>query len=72
MSPDISTSIWFVAKIFYLIAFLLYLVFASITVKQTYLMTQTLEIGLESLIRTLAWAHFIFSIAVFLIALIAL
>jgi len=69
---DINSSIWFLVKIFYLVAFLLYVAFAAIAVKQTYLMTQTLEIGLESLIRTLAWAHLMFSVVVFLIALIAL
>lgn len=67
-----STSIWFLVKIFYLVAFSLYVIFAAVTVKQTYLMTQTLEIGLESLVRTLSWAHFIFSLAVFIIALILL
>ncbi len=70
MSAD--SSIWFVVKIFYLIAFFVYFVFAAITVKQTYLMTQTLEIGLESLIRTFAWAHLMFAIAVFIIALVSL
>ena len=69
---DLNSTLWVVVKIFYLIAFLLYVAFGAITVKQTYLMTQTLEIGLEGLIRTFAWAHAIFAIAVFVIALISL
>ncbi|MBI4029497.1 MAG: hypothetical protein HY376_04000 [Candidatus Blackburnbacteria bacterium] len=67
-----SALIWLLVKAFYLVAFFVYVVFAAITVKQTYLMTQTLEIGLESLVRTLSWAHFIFAMAAFVLAIILL
>ncbi|OGY08133.1 MAG: hypothetical protein A2782_03925 [Candidatus Blackburnbacteria bacterium RIFCSPHIGHO2_01_FULL_43_15b] len=65
-------SIWLLVKVFYLVAFFVYVVFAAVTVKQTYLMTKTLEIGLESLVRTLSWAHFIFAVAVLVLAFVLL
>ena len=69
---DLGLPIWFFVKIFYLLAFSVYVTFAGILVRQVYLMTQTIEFAIETLLRTFAWAHFMFAIALLLIALLAL
>lgn len=64
--------IWFFAKIFFLLAILTYVVFASVVVRQVYLMTTTLEVGFETPIRVLAWVHLAAAILIFLFALLIL
>lgn len=70
--PILDTSVWLVAKIFVLFALVIYAVFAAIVVRQVQLMNETLEVGLEKPILSLAIAHLIFSLFVFLLALVIL
>ena len=56
-----------------LIIFLaLYIIFAGVVIKQVRIMTDTLEVGMEGAIRALAFFHFIFAVAVLLLAIIIL
>ncbi len=67
-----SIDIWSVAKLFVLLGLLLYLGFAIVVIRQANLMIRALGGILNLPIRTIAWAHFILAIAVFLLALIIL
>ncbi|MEK7188820.1 MAG: DUF5657 family protein [Patescibacteria group bacterium] len=70
--PVLGISVWLVVKAFFLFAILLYIVFALVVIKQVRLMTDTLEIGLEEIIRLVAYIHLAFAILVFVFALITL
>jgi len=70
--PLIGISVWTVAKLFLLFALGLYVIFALVIVRQVKLMTDTLAVGFETLVKTLAKVHLIFSIIVFVLALIIL
>ena len=65
----IGISVLGIAKIFVLFALGLYIVFALVVIKQVSLMTKTVEVGLEGFIKLIAWAHLIFAVVVFFIAL---
>jgi hypothetical protein len=65
-------SVWVVAKWFVVVGFLVYILFALVVVKQTSLMLGTLEIAFEKPIKMLAWVHFLFSIGIFILALVIL
>ena len=65
----IGISVLGVAKIFVLFALGLYIIFALVVIKQVSLMTKTVEVGLEGFIKLIAWAHLIFAVVVFFIAL---
>lgn len=68
----LNISIWFVVKLFFLFALVIYLIFASVVVKQVYLITSTLKVNFDFPIKTIAWLHLLFAIAVFIIALVTL
>lgn len=70
--PFIGISVWLVVKIFAVIGLLVYLVFATVVVRQVQLMTETLKVGFEMPLRTLAYAHLVFAILVLLAALVVL
>lgn len=70
--PFINLSIWAVAKIFVALALALYVIFGLVVVRQVQLMTDTLEVGFEMFVRMLAIGHLVFSIVVFILALIIL
>jgi len=72
MIPIVGISIWSILKILIIIVMVLYLVFAFVVVRQVQLMTDTLEVGFESQLRTLSFAHLLFAIAVLIFALIIL
>lgn len=75
MTPEILVAdglIWLGAKILFLLAFLIYMIFAGVVVRQVYLMTNTLQVGFEVPIRSLAWAHLFVAIGVFLLAFVTL
>ena len=65
-------SIWPIVKVFVLFGLFIYIVFGFVVVKQVKLMTDTLQAGLEGLVKTLSFVHFLFTIAVFIFALIIL
>lgn len=72
MIPIIGVSVWFLAKIFILLALAIYLVFALVVIRQVNLMIATVEVGFEVPIRLLAWGHFLFAVGVFVLALVLL
>lgn len=72
MIPILNISIWVIAKAMVLFALILYIIFAFVIVKQSKIMTETLELGLESVIKGIAFAHMLFSIGTFILALIIL
>lgn len=65
-------SLWFIVKIFFLVAIVVYLIFALVVVRQVYLMTETVKVGFEFPVRVIAWLHLFAAIGVFLIALFTL
>lgn len=72
MIPLLNISVWVIAKIMVLFALLLYIIFAFVVVKQTKIMTETLELGLEKVIKTIAFIHMLFAVGTFFLALIIL
>lgn len=68
----INLPISLIAKIFVLFGLTIYFVFALVVVRQVKLMTDTLQTGYEELIRFFSYIHLLFSIAVFIFALIIL
>lgn len=64
-----TPAVWDVIKVFVLILMGLYIIFATVIVRQVNLMTHTLSLGLESTIKLVAWLHLAFSIVVLLAAL---
>lgn len=65
-------NIWFIVKLLFLFALAIYLVFASVVVRQVYLMTTTVKVGFEFPVRIIAWLHLFVAIGVFLSALLTL
>lgn len=61
-----------ILKVFALIGFGLYIIFALVVVRQVQLMTSTLEVGLEWLVKLISLGHLLFAIFVFFLAAIAL
>lgn len=72
MMPVLDSSLWILVKIMFVFALLIYLVFAGVVVRQVYLMTTTLQVGFETPIRSIAWAHLFLAIAAFLFVLLTL
>lgn len=75
MTPDIfitGISLWAIVKTLALILLGMYLIFALVVVKQVKLMTDTLTLGHESLVKSLAFAHLTFAVFVFVVAVIVL
>lgn len=70
--PLTGVSIWLVAKIFVLIAILLYLVFSLVIVRQVKLMIETVEVDFENQIKALSYVHLAFAVIVFIFALLIL
>jgi|GEM_PF-6365671 len=54
------------------LAAFIYIVFAFVVVKQVYKMTETLEVGLEGLLKAVSFLHLFFSIGALLAILIIL
>ena len=69
---EVEPLIWDIAKLFFLFAYLVYIVFAVVAVRQVYLMTQTIQVGFEFVLKTIAWFHLFISIAVLLYAFVTL
>lgn len=72
MITNLDLSAWFLVKLLFLSAFLLYVAFAGIVVRQINLMTNTLEVGLEGFLRLVSWMHFAFAVGVFILAVLIL
>jgi hypothetical protein len=63
---------WLLLKIIFLIGIGVYIIFASVMVRQEKLMAHVLEEGLEPLLRMLTIIHLASAIVVFFLALILL
>lgn len=63
---------WLLVKIMVSFALFLYVIFAGIMVRQVSLMTESLKLGLEWLLKTVAFLHFLGAAFIFLMALIVL
>ena len=67
-----GVSVWLVAKIFVLLALAIYMVFAVVVVRQIRLMLETVDMGFNVFIRFMGWAHLLFAIGIFVIAILIL
>lgn len=68
----LGINVWIIVKIFILLGLGLYITFAFIVTREVDLMNRTLN-GFFSLpIKIISWLHFLFSILIFLLALIVL
>jgi hypothetical protein len=63
---------WIIIKVLVLVLLGMYLVFALVITRQVKLMTSTLQLGFESLAKTLSFLHLVFAVLVFVTALIIL
>jgi hypothetical protein len=63
---------WILIKALALVILGMYIVFAFVITRQVKLMTNTLQLGSETLVRFLSYIHLAFAIFVFLAALIIL
>lgn len=70
--PLLGISVWLVVKIFVMLALAIYIVFALVVLKQISLMISTVEMGFSLPIRLIGWAHLLFAIGIFILALIIL
>lgn len=68
--PNFPT--WAVAKGFVLFGMAIYIIFGFVVVRQVKLMTDTLQLGYEAIAKTLSYFHLLFTIAVFIFALLIL
>lgn len=64
--------LWFIVKLLFLFALVIYLIFALVVVRQVYLMTETVKVGFEFPVRIIAWIFLFGALGVFLIALFTL
>lgn len=70
--PELQIPIWFFVKILFLFAILVYVFFAGVVVRQVYLMTATLKVGFETLLRFIAWLHLLLALGVLFLAFVVL
>jgi hypothetical protein len=64
----VGIDIWFIAKILFLFAITIYIIFALVIVRQVGLMVRTLKVGFELPIQLIAFAHLLFAIGIFALA----
>lgn len=77
MSPDIvniimNISVWAVAKVFILIAMLVYLVFAIVVIQQVNAMTKVVSGQLNIPLKILSWIHLLMTLFVIILAIVIL
>ncbi len=64
-----SFTIWWLVKLLFLGALLVYLAFAIIVIRQTGLMTKTIDGQINLPLKLVAWLHLAATILIFLMAL---
>ena len=64
--------IWIIIKILMLLVLGIYIVFAFVITRQVKVMTNTLTLGFEPVAKFLAFVHIVFSVLVFVTAIIVL
>lgn len=57
-------TLWTVVKILSVIGMLIYILFAAVIIKQTDIMSQTLDDPANKAVRICAWFHFLFAVAI--------
>lgn len=72
MNPDIITTAFIILKYLVLFGLGLYIVFATVILRQEQLMANVLEETFEPVLRLAAVMHIIASVGVFLLALVIL
>jgi hypothetical protein len=70
--PFLNISIWLIIKIFILVILVMYSIFGLVVVKQVTMMRKTFKSGLNTFIHFLSIAHLLFTIFIFVLALIIL
>lgn len=68
----LSISIWSVAKVVVLLSLLIYLIFATVVVRQVHMMTKVISDKWNTLIKLIAWLLLGLAIFVILLSLIIL
>lgn len=65
-------TVWWLIKILFLLALLIYIAFAVIIIRQIGLMSKTLHTEFAIPIKLIAWIHLAAAILIFLLALVIL
>lgn len=63
---------WIIIKILAMVVLGMYIIFAFVITRQVKVMTNTLTLGFEPVVKFLAFVHLVFSILVFVTATIVL
>ena len=69
---ELSPSVWFLVKIIIIFGLSIYAIFSFVVVKQVNLMTETLQLGLESTIKVFAFLHFLVALTLIFISVFLL
>lgn len=69
---SLSFNLWSIVKILVLLGLLIYIAFAIIVIRQVALMSQTIKVDFNLLLRLISWVHFGVVVMVFILALVIL
>ncbi len=72
MSPDVTSIVFILLKFLILFGLGLYMIFATVILRQEQLMAQVLDESFEPVLRVASFLHLIVAIGVFLLALLIL
>jgi len=72
LSEIANINIWAIVKWFYILAFALYVIFAAIILKQTSIMSKTLNGSMNLPLKTIGYVHLVVALLIFFLALIVL
>ncbi len=64
--------VWTIVKIFFLVGLSVYLIFAFVIIRQTQIMTNTIKLQFEWIIKILAVIHFLLALGILVFAFISL
>jgi Family of unknown function (DUF5657) len=69
ISPE---PIWLILKVFFIIGLSVYSIFAFVVIRQTQIMTSTVKLQFEGIIKLIALIHFVFAICLLIVAIFVL
>jgi hypothetical protein len=72
LTPLSPAPVWIILKLFSIVGLLVYSIFAFVVVRQTQIMTQTVKLQLEIVIKFLALLHFLFALGLLIFAIFVL
>jgi len=72
MTDQVGFFMWFAVKLIVLVGLGIYIVFASVIVRQEQLMAKTIEAASEKILSILTWLHLGAAIIIFALALLIL